>query len=140
MNKLISLIFIFCFLALSNAYSTIRVCWKATGQCKIISGETSCNGWGFNGGADCSVLKTSGTSGGSVQCYRTSSGKAYLNINGISTEIASDDFINNARNGKLDPTWKKYENQSSSQKVIDQLCKEYNIKVISKEISQTIGK
>lgn len=140
MNKLISLTFIFCFLTLSNAYSTIRVCWKATGQCKIISGETSCNGWGFNGGADCSVLKTSGTSGGSVQCYRTSSGKAYLNFNGISTEIASDEFINDARSGKLDPTWKKYENQSSSQKVIDQLCKEYNIKVISKEISQTIGK
>lgn len=140
MSKLISLIFMFCLLTLSNAYSTIRVCWKETGQCKIISGETSCNGWSFNGSATCSVLKTSGTPRGSVQCYRTTSGKAYLNINGISTEIASDDFINDARSGKLDPTWKKYENQSSSQKVIDEICKEYNIKVILKEATQTISK
>ena len=133
----ILLILIFCSILISNSYAMIKVCWKATGQCLIVGGD-NCNGYGFNGQASCVVLPpiSVGQNGGQIQCFKNSNGVAYLIYNKEKIRIASDRLINDLKSNKLKINPSNYNSEKSSTKLIDEICKEYNIKV---EIKENIG-
>jgi hypothetical protein len=149
MKFLTNLILFALLLSFSSLFaSQCRVCYLPTGQCKIVSGSCA-NDWGdLCRYCTCTDLKrnisistvNAKTTASTAVCYVSPSGLAYFEFNGQTTVIASDEFISDLKGGKITGDWKKYENQPSSKKVIDEICREYNIKAVSKEVSQPLSK
>ncbi|MEI2695108.1 MAG: hypothetical protein WBO44_01845 [Saprospiraceae bacterium] len=138
MNISIKILLVTCVLFSSKLFGTVKLCHLVTRQCKIVYG--SCDDWADvcnSGPITCeSLKKTPGKPGGGIQCYKNAKGIAYLVYNGSKFEIASDQYINDIKAGKFNEDPKKYAKDVSSTKVINEICKEYNIKM---EVKENIG-
>lgn len=148
MKFLTNLILFALLLNCSDLFATCQVCHTVSGQCKVVGGSCNADWSDLCNYCTCKDMKSNvtfstrnaKTSATTAVCYMSSSGLAYFELNGQTTVIASDEFISDLKGGKIAGDWKKYENQASSMKVIDEICREYNINLLIKEANQTISK